>query len=101
METQPINRPLRMTAPLVLPREDASSGSRASRALTWKRRDEGDVSELNMIAPRFRPGAISESSSSHLPPSEASKLANPVTECPKFCVSSFCDGDFPFWLHRE
>src|SRR6516225_3421705 len=32
METQPINRPLKMTAPVALPREDASSGSRASRA---------------------------------------------------------------------
>src|SRR5690349_21071057 len=32
METQPLNRPLRMTEPLALPREDASSGSRASRA---------------------------------------------------------------------
>jgi hypothetical protein len=32
-----------------------------------------------MIAARFSPGAISESSSSHLPPNEASKLAKPVT----------------------
>src|SRR5215471_3141785 len=32
-----------------------------------------------MIAARLSPGAISESSSSHLPPIEASKLANPVT----------------------
>jgi hypothetical protein len=31
-----------------------------------------------MIATRLSPGAISESSSSHLPPSEASKLAKPV-----------------------
>jgi hypothetical protein len=31
-----------------------------------------------MIATRLRPGAISESSSSHLPASEASKLAKPV-----------------------
>jgi hypothetical protein len=31
METQPLNRPLRMTEPMALPREDASSGSRASR----------------------------------------------------------------------
>ena len=30
--TQPLNRPLRMTEPLALPREDASSGSRASPA---------------------------------------------------------------------
>ena len=37
------------------------------------------VSGLNMNAARFRPGAISESSSSHLPPSVASMLANPVT----------------------
>ena len=34
--------------------------------------DTGAVSGLNMIAARLRPGAISESSSSHLPPSEAS-----------------------------
>ena len=32
-----------------------------------------------MIAARLSPGVISESSSSHLPPSEASKLAKPVT----------------------
>jgi len=31
-----------------------------------------------MIAARFRPGAISDSSSSHLPPREASKAAKPV-----------------------
>jgi hypothetical protein len=31
-----------------------------------------------MIAARVRPGAISESNSSHLPPSVASKLAKPV-----------------------
>jgi hypothetical protein len=31
-----------------------------------------------MIAARLSPGAISESSSSHLPPSEASKVAKPV-----------------------
>jgi hypothetical protein len=31
-----------------------------------------------MMAARLRPGAISESSSSHLPPSEASQLAKPV-----------------------
>jgi len=36
------------------------------------------VSGLNMIAARLRPGAISESNSSHLPPSEASKVAKPV-----------------------
>ena len=22
-------------------------------------------------------------------------------ECPNFCVRSFCDGEFRFWLHRE
>src|SRR6516225_6950891 len=31
-----------------------------------------------MIAARFKPGAISEASSSHLPPSEASTVAKPV-----------------------
>ena len=36
------------------------------------------MSGLNMIAARFSPGAISESSSSHLSPNEASKLAKPV-----------------------
>ena len=41
--------------------------------------DTGAVSGLNMIEARFRPGAISESNSSHLPPSEGSKLAKPVT----------------------
>jgi hypothetical protein len=40
--------------------------------------DTRAVSGLNMIAARLSPGAISESSSSHLPPSEASKLAKPV-----------------------
>src|SRR6516165_8161423 len=40
--------------------------------------DTGAVSGLNMIATRLSPGAISESSSSHLPPSEASKTAKPV-----------------------
>ena len=38
----------------------------------------GASSGLNMIAARLSPGAISESNSSHLPPSEASKLAKPV-----------------------
>ena len=33
---------------------------------------------MNMMAARLRPGAISESSSSHLPPSEASLAAKPV-----------------------
>ena len=33
-----------------------------------------------MMAARLSPGAISESSSSHLPPSEASKTAKPVTD---------------------
>src|SRR5262249_51624803 len=32
METQPLSGPLRMTEPQALPREDASSGFRASRA---------------------------------------------------------------------
>ena len=41
--------------------------------------DAGAVSGLNMIATRLSLGAISESSSSHLPPSEGSKLAKPVT----------------------
>ena len=40
--------------------------------------DTGAVSGLNMIAARFRPGSISESNSSHLPASEASKRAKPV-----------------------
>ena len=40
--------------------------------------DAGAMSGLNMMATRLRPGAISESSSSHLPPSEDSKLAKPV-----------------------
>jgi hypothetical protein len=40
--------------------------------------DTGSVSGLSMNAARFKPGAISESSSSHLPPSEASLLAKPV-----------------------
>ena len=41
--------------------------------------DPGSVSGLNMMAARLSPGAISESSSSHLPPSEASLLAKPVS----------------------
>src|SRR5215468_6822105 len=40
--------------------------------------DTGSVSGLNIIAVRLSPGAISESSSSHLPPSEASQLTKPV-----------------------
>jgi hypothetical protein len=40
--------------------------------------DTGAASGLNIIAARLSPGAISESSSSHLPPSEASKPAKPV-----------------------
>jgi hypothetical protein len=36
------------------------------------------LSGLNMIAARLRPGAISESSSSHLPPTEGSKPPKPV-----------------------
>src|SRR5215831_8174279 len=38
----------------------------------------GYVSGLNMMAARLGPGAISDSSSGHLPSSEASKLAKPV-----------------------
>ena len=37
------------------------------------------VSGLNMIATRFRLGAISDSNSSHLPTSVASVVAKPVT----------------------
>ena len=44
-----------------------------------------------MIATRFRPGAISESSSSHLPPSVASKTAKPVT----FPPGSLSPGTMP------
>ena len=40
--------------------------------------DTAAVSGLNLMADRLSPGAISESSSSHLPPSEASKRAKPV-----------------------
>jgi hypothetical protein len=40
--------------------------------------DEVVVSGLNMMAARLSPGAISESSSSHLPPREASLRAKPV-----------------------
>ena len=40
--------------------------------------DELGSSGSNMIEARLRAGAISESSSSHLPPSEASKMAKPV-----------------------
>jgi hypothetical protein len=40
--------------------------------------DAGVVSGLNMIAARLSPGAISERSSSHLPPREASLVAKPV-----------------------
>jgi hypothetical protein len=36
------------------------------------------MSGLNIIAARLSPGAISESSSTHLPPSEASQSAKPV-----------------------
>jgi len=42
------------------------------------RNAEAAGSGLNMIAARLSPGAISESSSSHLPPSAGSKLAKPV-----------------------
>jgi len=34
---------------------------------------------LNIMVARLSPGAVSESSSSHLPPSVASKTAKPVT----------------------
>jgi hypothetical protein len=40
--------------------------------------DAVDVSGLNMMAARLSPGAISESNSSHLPPSVASRVAKPV-----------------------
>jgi hypothetical protein len=40
--------------------------------------DAVTASGLNMIAARLSPGAISESSSSHLPPSVSSKVAKPV-----------------------
>ena len=40
--------------------------------------DTGSVSGLNTIATRLSPGAIPESSSSHLPPSEGSLRAKPV-----------------------
>jgi hypothetical protein len=36
------------------------------------------MSGLNMIATRLSPGAVSESSSSHLPASVVSKVAKPV-----------------------
>src|SRR6516225_2493179 len=40
--------------------------------------DAAGKSGLNMIAARLSPGAISESSSSHLLPNEASKPAKPL-----------------------
>src|SRR5262245_23936910 len=43
-----------------------------------KNLDCGDVSGLNMTPTRERPGAISLSSSSHLPPTENSNMLNPV-----------------------
>src|SRR5262245_58742808 len=43
-----------------------------------KNLDYGDVSGLNMTPTRARPGAISLSSSSHLPPTENSNMLNPV-----------------------
>jgi hypothetical protein len=41
--------------------------------------DTGLMSGLNIMAARLSPGAISESNSSHLPASVASKLPKPVT----------------------
>jgi hypothetical protein len=42
--------------------------------------DTGVVSGLNMIATRLSPGAISESSSSHLPPSVAAEMMQEVPD---------------------
>src|SRR5262249_19892124 len=46
-----------------------------------------------MIAARLSPGAISESSSSHLPPSVVSKLAKPVTFPPGWLSRCHCRRD--------
>src|SRR6516225_3210221 len=31
----------------------------------------------------------------------ATSIVHISWECPNFCVRSFCDGEFRFWLHRE
>ena len=48
----------------------ATLSDRAAASNEGIKVDTGAVSGLNMIAARLSPGAISESSSSHLPPSE-------------------------------
>src|SRR6516164_10758201 len=56
----------------------ATLSDRAAVSIEGIKANAVTVSGLNMIAARLSPGAISESSSSHLAPSEASKLAKPV-----------------------
>jgi hypothetical protein len=55
-------------------RSDRAAASNESKYV-----DTGAVSGLNMIAARLSLGAISESNSTNLPPTEASQLAKPVT----------------------
>jgi len=56
----------------------ATLSDRAAASSEGIKADAMAVSGLNMNAARFSPGAISESSSSHLPPSVGSKAAKPV-----------------------
>jgi hypothetical protein len=51
---------------------------RAAISIEGIKVDTGAVSGLNMIATHLSPGAISDSKSSHLPPSVASRRAKPV-----------------------
>jgi hypothetical protein len=51
---------------------------RAAVSTEGLKADAVTTSGLNMIAARVSPGVISESSSSHLPPSVTSKVAKPV-----------------------
>jgi hypothetical protein len=55
-----------------------SFSDRAAVSSELIKTDTGAVSGLNINAARLNPGTISESSSSHLPPSDASKRAKPV-----------------------
>src|SRR5262245_3098878 len=57
----------------------ATLSDRAAASNEGIKADAGAVSGLNMMAVRLSPGAISESNSSHLPPSVASKPLKPVT----------------------
>ena len=65
----------------------STSSDRAAVSSEGIKIETGPVSGLNMMAARLSPGAISESSSSHLPPNETAEIVQEVPDLLGFSVA--------------